>query len=54
MLGAWMIHNVINHVECYVNGNVHTNGLEDLGSLLKRSLKGTNVPRSNSSFSPRR
>ena len=27
----------------YVNGRVHTNGLENFWSLLKRSLKGTYV-----------
>jgi transposase-like protein len=36
-------HNVINHLECYVEGNVHTNGMENFWSLLKRSLKGTYV-----------
>ena len=37
------VHNVVNHLECYVNGNIHTNGLENFWSLLKRSLKGTYV-----------
>jgi transposase-like protein len=36
-------HKVIDHAECYVKGNVHTNGLENFWSLLKRSLKGTYV-----------
>ena len=36
-------HNVINHAECYVKGNVHTNGLENFWSLLKRTIKGTYV-----------
>ena len=36
-------HNVVNHAEQYVNGNVHTNGLENYWSLLKRSIKGTYV-----------
>jgi transposase-like protein len=36
-------HNVINHLECYVNGNVHTNGMENFWSLLKRSIGGTYV-----------
>jgi transposase-like protein len=37
------IHNVINHAEKYVDGNVHTNGIENFWSLLKRTLKGTYV-----------
>ncbi len=36
-------HKVINHAETYVQGNVHTNGIENFWSLLKRSLKGTYV-----------
>ncbi|MGI9069674.1 MAG: IS1595 family transposase [Pyrinomonadaceae bacterium] len=36
-------HNVINHAETYVRGNVHTNGIENFWSLLKRSIKGTYV-----------
>jgi transposase-like protein len=37
------IHNVINHAVEYVRGNVHTNGIENFWSLLKRTLKGTYV-----------
>lgn len=36
-------HNVINHAESYVRGHVHTNGMENFWSLLKRALKGTYV-----------
>jgi transposase-like protein len=36
-------HQVIDHAECYVKGNVHTNGLENFWSLLKRTIKGTYV-----------
>ena len=36
-------HHVVDHAIEYVNGNVHTNGLENFWSLLKRSLKGTYV-----------
>lgn len=36
-------HNVINHSEEYVRGNVHINGIENFWSLLKRGLKGTYV-----------
>jgi len=33
----------IDHVETYARGHVHTNGLENFWSLLKRALKGTYV-----------
>jgi transposase-like protein len=36
-------HKVIDHLECYAKGNVHTNGLENFWSLFKRSIKGTYV-----------
>jgi len=36
-------HKVVDHVEEYVNGNVHTNRLENFWSLLKRAIKGTYV-----------
>jgi transposase-like protein len=36
-------HKVIDHAEAYVDGAVHTNGLENFWSLLKRALKGTYV-----------
>ena len=36
-------HQVIDHAEAYVNGQVHTNGMENFWSLLKRGLKGTYV-----------
>ena len=37
------IHGVVDHAECYVDGAIHTNGLENYWSLLKRSIKGTYV-----------
>jgi transposase-like protein len=37
------VHNVIDHAETYVDGQVHTNGCENFWSLLKRALKGTYV-----------
>jgi transposase-like protein len=37
------VHDVVNHAEAYVKGRVHTNGLENFWSLLKRGLKGTYV-----------
>jgi transposase-like protein len=36
-------HKVINHAERYVDGNVHTNRMENFWSLLKRSIGGTYV-----------
>jgi transposase-like protein len=36
-------HEVVNHLEGYVNGRIHTNGLENFWSLLKRGLHGTYV-----------
>lgn len=37
------LHEVINHSETYVRGRVHTNGIENFWSLLKRTIKGTYV-----------
>jgi len=37
------VHDVVNHAEQYVNGQVHTNGLENFWSLFKRNLRGTYV-----------
>jgi len=37
------VHGVIDHAEEYVDGAVHTNGLENFWSLLKRAIKGTYV-----------
>jgi len=42
-LGAYYTHNVINHAESYAKGQVHTNGMENFWSLLKRSIRGTYV-----------
>ncbi len=36
-------HKVINHAEEYVRGRVHTNGMENFWSLLKRGIGGTYV-----------
>jgi transposase-like protein len=36
-------HQVIDHAVRYVDGQVHTNGLENFWSLLKRALKGTYI-----------
>jgi transposase-like protein len=37
------IHEIINHVEGYVREHVHTNGIENFWSCLKRGLNGTYV-----------
>ena len=37
------IHETVNHVQEYVRGEVHTNGIENYWSLLKRGLKGTYI-----------
>lgn len=42
-LDSQFAHEVIDHAEGYVRGQVHTNGLENFWSLLKRGLGGTYV-----------
>jgi transposase-like protein len=42
-LDADFKHEVVDHAVEYVRGQVHTNGLENFWSLLKRGLKGTYV-----------
>jgi transposase-like protein len=42
-LNAGYNHDVVDHAERYVNGKVHTNGLENFWCLLKRTIKGTYV-----------
>ena len=37
------VHEIVNHTKEYVRGRVHTNGLENFWSLLKRGLNGTYV-----------
>ncbi len=37
------IHQVIDHAEKYVDGQIHTNGIENFWSLLKRGIRGTYV-----------
>jgi transposase-like protein len=36
-------HKVVDHAEKYVDGQVHTNGMENFWSLFKRQLKGTYI-----------
>ena len=42
-LGMWYMHETVDHAIEYVRGQVHTNGLENFWSLLKRGIKGTYV-----------
>ena len=42
-LNADYVHEIINHMEGYVRGQVSTNGIENFWSLLKRTLGGTYV-----------
>jgi transposase-like protein len=42
-LGSEYAHAVVDHAIEYVNGRVHTNGLENFWSLLKRGISGTYV-----------
>lgn len=42
-LHAGYEHQIIDHAQAYVEGNVHTNGLENFWSLLKRGLGGTYI-----------
>ncbi|MGB6870331.1 MAG: IS1595 family transposase, partial [Acidobacteriaceae bacterium] len=37
------VHEIVNHADEYVRGQVHTQGIENFWSLLKRGLKGTYV-----------
>ncbi len=40
---AGFVHETVNHVTEYVRGQVHTNGMENFWSLLKRQLRGTYI-----------
>jgi len=42
-LGSTFAHQIIDHAVSYVEGQVHTNGIENFWSLLKRTIKGTYV-----------
>jgi transposase-like protein len=42
-LDSEYVHQFVNHAESYVQGNVHTNAIENFWSLLKRGLKGTYI-----------
>jgi transposase-like protein len=43
LLHSRFVHEFVNHAEKYAEGLVHTNGLENFWSLLKRTLAGTYV-----------
>lgn len=38
------VHNVVDHAERYVDGHIHTNGLENFWSLLKRGIREPTCP----------
>lgn len=38
-----LVHEVINHANEYVRGHIHTNGIENFWTLLKRGLTGTYI-----------
>lgn len=42
-LGRWFRHDFVDHALTYVVERVHTNGLENFWSLLKRTMRGTYV-----------
>ena len=42
-LGRHFVHEVVNHAKEYVNGQIHTQGIENYWSLLKRTLRGTYI-----------
>ncbi len=42
-LAGQYAHQVVDHAVEYVNGRIHTNGLENFWSLLKRNMHGTYV-----------
>lgn len=42
-LGQNFVHKVVNHTQEYVKGQVHTQGIDNFWSLLKRGLRGTYI-----------
>jgi hypothetical protein len=42
-LGKDYVHQFVNHAQEYVRGNIHSNGIENFWSLLKRTVKGTYI-----------
>lgn len=43
LMANWFRHEFVDHAVAYVEGQVHTNGMENFWSLLKRTIKGTYV-----------
>jgi transposase-like protein len=43
LVGPRYDHRIVNHAVTYVDGKVHTNGVENFWSLLKRGIRGTYV-----------
>jgi transposase-like protein len=43
LLGRKYLHHIIDHTKSYVEGAVHTQGIENFWSLFKRTLRGTYV-----------
>ena len=43
LLAEQFAHDFVNHIQTYVRGQVHTNGIENFWSLVKRTLRGTYV-----------
>jgi transposase-like protein len=41
--GTNLVHEIINHAEEYVRGQIHTQGIENFWALLKRGLNGTYI-----------
>lgn len=42
-LDSQYVHEVIDHAVSYVEGRIHTNGMENFWALFKRCIKGTHV-----------
>jgi hypothetical protein len=42
-LSTDFVHQFVSHMKEYMRGHIHTNGLENFWSLLKRAIKGTYV-----------
>jgi transposase-like protein len=43
LVGPRYEHKIVNHAVTYVDGKVHTNGVENFWSLLKRGIRGTYI-----------
>jgi transposase-like protein len=43
LAARFYVHEMVDHLRTYVDGQIHTNGMENFWSLLKRGLRGTYV-----------